>query len=311
MHSNAASARSTSRWRKAIAARRINAGYTLGMIHYTLGDFRRAIDILGNALRLLGEEAFSARFQTFYSGDLRVGLALSFAQLGRFSEGFENAEEVLRLGKETGSSHLLSVAHSALGLLHFLRGEYDKAIEILELGLEICDRGHLAVTHKATGVDLGRSYAYSGRADEGLRLIERTLQRAKEIQVYAADWQAFLGEAYLRAGLRDEARRSAESALDLSRARGQRGVEAECLYLLGEIAGSQAPPDLAAGERFAEAMARAEELGMRPLVARCHLSLGELERAAGRHGSAQRHLDAAATLHGEMGIRFAAAQRGD
>jgi tetratricopeptide (TPR) repeat protein len=155
-------------------------------------------------------------------------------------------------------------------------------------------------------VDLGRSYAHSGRAEEGARLIEQTLERVNaEIQVYAGDWQTYLGEAYLRAGRLDEAGKTAVKALHLCRTLGQRGAEAQSLYLLGEIACSNEPPDLeAARRRFGEAMARAQELGMQSLVARCHLSLGELGRRRGQHARARQHLDIAASLYREMGISF-------
>ncbi|MGH7898532.1 MAG: tetratricopeptide repeat protein, partial [Candidatus Binatia bacterium] len=159
---------------------------------------------------------------------------------------------------------------------------------------------------KVMSVDLGRSYVHSGRAVEGARLIEETLQRGNaEIQVYAGDWQTSLAEAYLLAGRLDEARTAAAKALDLSRTLGQRGAEAECLRLLGEIACSGGASELEAAGRYCEeAMARAEELGMRPLVARCHLGLGEIARRSGEKAPARQHLDAAASLFREMDIDF-------
>ena len=51
-------------------------------------------------------------------------------------------------------------------------------------------------------------------------------------------------------------------------------------------------------------MALAEGLGMRPLLARCHLSLGELARRIGQQTLARQHLDVAETLFREMGIAF-------
>jgi tetratricopeptide (TPR) repeat protein len=284
----------------------VNVGYVLGMVHYTLGNFSRAIDTFDEALRLLDEEPFSARFRTSFSVNLRVGLALTYGQLGRITEGLENANETLRTAEATGDSHELSVAHSALGFVHFQKGDFETAVQLLERGLEICERTALAVTLKVLSVDLARSYAHSGRPEEGARLIEQTLERVNaEIQVYAGDWQTYLGEAYLRAGRLDEAGKTAVKALHLCRTLGQRGAEAQSLYLLGEIACSNEPPDLeAARRRFGEAMARAQELGMQSLVARCHLSLGELGRRGGQHARARQHLDIAASLYREMGISF-------
>ena len=51
-------------------------------------------------------------------------------------------------------------------------------------------------------------------------------------------------------------------------------------------------------------MALAEPLGMRPLVAHCHLGLGKLYRGTGDGAKAQEHLTTAATMCREMGMRF-------
>ena len=48
----------------------------------------------------------------------------------------------------------------------------------------------------------------------------------------------------------------------------------------------------------------ATELGMRPLVARCHLALGTLDRQAGARASGGQHLDLAVTMFQEMNMRF-------
>ena len=48
----------------------------------------------------------------------------------------------------------------------------------------------------------------------------------------------------------------------------------------------------------------AEELGMRPLVAHCHLGLGRLHRRTGKRDQAQEDLATATTMYREMDIRF-------
>jgi uncharacterized protein HemY len=51
-------------------------------------------------------------------------------------------------------------------------------------------------------------------------------------------------------------------------------------------------------------MVLASELGMRPLVAHCHLGLGKLYRRTGDHAKAREHLTTAATMYREMGMTF-------
>jgi hypothetical protein len=43
-------------------------------------------------------------------------------------------------------------------------------------------------------------------------------------------------------------------------------------------------------------------LGMRPLIANCHLGLGKLYRRTGKREQAQEHLTIATTMYREMGM---------
>jgi hypothetical protein len=51
-------------------------------------------------------------------------------------------------------------------------------------------------------------------------------------------------------------------------------------------------------------MARAQELGMRHLVAHCHLGLGRLHTRTGQLAHAREHLGTATAMFGEMGMKF-------
>jgi sugar phosphate isomerase/epimerase len=114
-----------------------------------------------------------------------------------------------------------------------------------------------------------------------------------------------LGEAHLRANRIEDAGASVDHALQLARERGQRGHEAWALRLLGEIASHPDHPDAAAAyAHYGAALALASELGMRPLVAHCHLGLGTLSRRAGKRPEAQEHLTTATTMYREMGMTF-------
>ena len=116
---------------------------------------------------------------------------------------------------------------------------------------------------------------------------------------------AWLGEGYLLSGQIDDALRRASEALDLARRRGERGLEASALRLLAEIGGRSDSPDVEiATPRYREATMVATELGMRPLVAHCHLGLGKLYRQTGKRQEAQEHLTTATTMYREMGMQF-------
>jgi len=112
-----------------------------------------------------------------------------------------------------------------------------------------------------------------------------------------------LGEAYVLAGRLADARELAGRALTFARQGGQRPYQAWALRLLGEVAARSDSPQHAEGY-FRDARALAEELGMRPLVAHCHLGLGRLHRRTGQRQETHRHLTTAALMYREMGMPF-------
>ena len=81
--------------------------------------------------------------------------------------------------------------------------------------------------------------------------------------------------------------------------------QAYALRLLGEIAARREPPEAApAEEHYRQALALADELGMRPLVAHCHRSLGTLYAANGQREQARTELAAAIDLYRAMDMTF-------
>jgi hypothetical protein len=88
----------------------------------------------------------------------------------------------------------------------------------------------------------------------------------------------------------------------LSRERKERGHEAWTLRLLGEIAVDRLPGE--AFDNYDGASLLAVELGMRPLVAHCHLGLGRLYRRTDKGEQAQEHLATATTMYREMGMAY-------
>src|SRR6184192_1458535 len=87
----------------------------------------------------------------------------------------------------------------------------------------------------------------------------------------------WLSEVCRLAGHGEEAWQHARQALDLARQQKARGDEAVALHQLATIHTHTAPPDVVQAEiYYQQALALAEVLCMRPLVAHCHLGLGRL-----------------------------------
>jgi tetratricopeptide (TPR) repeat protein len=107
------------------------------------------------------------------------------------------------------------------------------------------------------------------------------------------------------AGRPAAAEAEARRALALAEGHRERGNLVYARRLLGLAAAEHDPADLPrARAHQREALALAEELGMRPLVARCHLGLGRLARRAGDAAAAERHFREARARLQEMGMTF-------
>ena len=81
--------------------------------------------------------------------------------------------------------------------------------------------------------------------------------------------------------------------------------EAYALWLLGEIAAHRTPPDIdQAAAHYHQALALAEELGMRPLQAHCHRGLGALYATMGQGEQVHTELSTAINLYRAMEMTF-------
>ena len=107
------------------------------------------------------------------------------------------------------------------------------------------------------------------------------------------------------AGHLDEAHALAERALALARGHQERGHETYALHLLGDIAARREPPEREEAEaHYRQALALADELGMRPLVAHCHRGLGTLYAATGQREQARTALSTAIEMYRDMDMAF-------
>ena len=83
------------------------------------------------------------------------------------------------------------------------------------------------------------------------------------------------------------------------------GYAAHALRLLGDLAAYPDQFDSEGGKaHYRKALAIAERLGMRPLVAHCHLGLGKLYQHIGEREQTYQHLTVATTMYRDMDMRF-------
>ena len=113
------------------------------------------------------------------------------------------------------------------------------------------------------------------------------------------------------AGRLEEAHALAERTLTHSREYQARGLQAYVLRLLGDLAARCEPPDIdQATAHYRQALALADELGMRPLQAHCHRGLGTLYATTGQREPARTALSTAIALYRDMEMTFWLPQTG-
>ncbi|HEY7067125.1 MAG TPA: tetratricopeptide repeat protein [Chloroflexota bacterium] len=237
---------------------------------------------------------------TFPGATSRANLSICLAAIGQFAAGLGPAEEAIRIAEAVDDAYSIASVYTALGRLYLERGDYDRAVPLLERSVHVCRVTPVPIQLRPSAAHLGYAYAMLGRVEEGLSLLEEArMQRASSYGQSLGE--AWLGEVHLRCGLETEAEEAGGRALALSRQHQERDQAAWALRLLGEVAAHANPPDAEQAEgRYREALALAEELEMRPLVAHCHLGLGMLYQKVGRDAEAQAELATAAKMYRAM-----------
>jgi tetratricopeptide (TPR) repeat protein len=285
----------------------VNASICCGVTHLLSGQFRRAVEHLEKAVVLLDGELERQHCGTelFPSIVSRCWLVVVFAERGDFERGLAYGEEGVRLAESLDHPYSLGLASWALGYLYAAKGLYGDAIRMLEKSLALAHDWHLEILFPLVEALLGSAYAGSGRMSEGLSVLEQGLKAYGSGTAFFSLFTVHLGRVYVLVNRLDDALSSAERAIAVARERGELGHEAWALHLLGEIASHRDRPDVAAAEAHHHAaIGRGSELGMRPLVAHCHLGLGKLYRRTGKREQAQTHLTTATAMYREMDMTY-------
>ena len=198
------------------------------------------------------------------------------------------------------------VVHVCLGLLYLAQGDLEHAIRVLEQGLALCrasgDLGWL----RSIAAGMGSASALQGRFAEGRALLEEAIREdIRTIGHQSALRVAWLSEVCRLMGHGEEAWQHARQALDLARQHKERANEALALHQLGVVQAHADPPDAEEAEaHYRQALALAEELGMRPLQAHCHRGLGTLYATIGKGVQARAELSMAIEMYQTMEMTF-------
>jgi DNA-binding SARP family transcriptional activator len=288
-------------WLVATGERRGDARVTgagsarLGQCYHALGEYRRSIALNGRSVKLLTGAPGWGRW-LMPRVVPRTWLALSLAEVGQFPEAVSEGERAVTDAEAAGETHALCFATLQLGRVFLLHGKPELAIPPLERSRSLARTLHMGLLQPTS--PLSYAYLLAGRhaALSGLwpPPAPRRIANAAGVMVER-------GECLFALGRTEEGSALADDALDQARQLGERGHEARALVFLATVEARRAGVDSSrASALYDQAMALAEELGMRPLVARCQLGVGSLWLRAGRRARAREHLERAAATFGEL-----------
>jgi len=279
----------------------IEMGLRLGQIYLYRGEFARATPLVADVLRAAGTGGTASRFfgQILTSVQAHGYLAWCLGEQGDFASAIDTAMRGLAEAEREEHRYSQAVVGNLGGLVYLRKGDLEEARRLLEPAVELVRSLELSLILSGTIANLGLTYVYRGAVEEGLALLEEARERRP----------VMLAEGYLIAYRFDEAKATARRALEEARQAGEIGIAARASWLVGAAATALDPPAAAeAFEAYRDAAATAEQTGMRPLVAHCHLGRGRLYRRTGKRDQAQAHLAAATTMYREMDMRFWLAQ---
>jgi len=292
-------------------AAEVTATAFLASAFFTVGEYTRTLTLGRQNVELLtGDRVFQrfgmANLPSVYT---RLSLARALAEMGRFPEAQDFAEDARSIAETAGHTVSLPLGWFAIGYVLLRQGHYDSAIRALERAGSL-SRSTNGIWFRHIASTLAGAYAHTGRATEALHLIKEAGEQAEAMGLAGSPLGhgvRLLGhtEALLRAEDLDHAAEVALEAFEYLQGIGARGFAAWALRHLGAIAARRRPDTPAAAVGYLEqARALAVELSMRPLLGHCHLELGDLAFRGGEGERGRGETRAALSIYRELNMPY-------
>ena len=286
----------------------VQARFQLGRHGYAVGDYRRGVgQCEKNIAALRGDLLYDRQVGVHLpSMTARLVASLCLAELGDFSDAIKHGEEAVRIA-DAGNPIDRVVSWRWMGQTLLAKGDVGRVLPLLERAVAICDEIRTPTYVPGTYCLFAHALVLSGRSADAMRFFAEGIESAvAHGNLFGHSlflvWQS---QAHAITGDFAGSGRLADEALVLARRRGEAGNEAYALHAQGDSAGAGERPEIEAAEqRYRESATLARALGMRPLVAHCHLGLGKLYRRTGKREQAREHLTTATTMYREMGMTY-------
>ena len=275
-------------------------------VYHTLGDYEKAIPF-GISAASISEEIVVENFRKGNASVIPYFLPQACAEVGRFVQALTVGEVLMRKAETVENPSAICGVGIALGFAYLRRGDAGQAVPYLERSIKLCRTYAIDNWVPWTASTLGLAYALAGRHDEGVEFAQEAVQRGEELRLtrFQPLRVTLLANSYLNAGRYEDALPAARDALKLARRYHERGPEAWALHLIAASSMEGKSPDQRSAEKlFRDALRLADELGMRPLVAHCHLGIGRLYQRMSRESEAKAELSRATEMYRQMDMQF-------
>ena len=180
-----------------------------------IGSFSLARAQLSEVLEARADDPFG-------QGRALTGIGTIERELGELTQAAETLREAVRLTEEHGPVGAQRVPLSALAQVHQVAGDYPAALDAAGESLRYA-KGDAAGTAYALA-SLGQAHFKLGNLDEAVAALDECIELCRETGEHNDEWHALLcrAEVLLAQGKHSDARKDAESCLEITGATGDR-----------------------------------------------------------------------------------------
>ena len=287
----------------------ITTMFHLGVSLLFTGQYERQVKLHREvAERLSGPAIFERHGLAGLPSVLACGmLSWGLAELGKFDEAEERGLQAVEIAEQGNNLFSTTWAYACVGVAYLLHGKLVRAIKMLEKALALCREADVLSAFSFTAGSFGHAQSLLGHPDHALPILGEAVmpQKVSFSVVPSAYPLTALSEAYRLKGDTKKAIQNAEEALSIFRRNGERGFGAWALYYMAKIQSDGGPEQIdQALQSYRQAKEQATELGMIPLLAHCHMGLGEAYVKTGLGEQARPELLAAIELYRCMDMAF-------
>jgi tetratricopeptide (TPR) repeat protein len=283
--------------------------FHLGVPLLWMGEYKRYAELHRKVAQTLSGAAAFERYGLAGVPSVlaRSGLAWGLAEIGEFEEAEAWGREGIEIAEQVKNVFSSSWVYACLALAYLRSGKLDPAMELLQKALALIRDAKVQTWFSFSAGTLGHAHLLMGRPDLALPILEEAVSPENlNVSVVPSIYPITeLAEAYRLDGQIERAIEKAEEAVAIFGRTGERGCGAWGLYVMAKIQAGQGTGQMEqAIHSYRQAIEQATELGMRPLLAHCQLSLGQLHLGNGRIEEARAEIEAAVDLYRSMNMSF-------